>query len=85
MGYALQGFNGYIPLTFTEINNYMIATKTELAPYEVLIIKRMSDAYVSESYNKNPLAQPPYVTKEMMTPKDNSQQILSAFQAFSKR
>lgn len=55
---------GVYPLTFTEINSYIQSTNTPLNRQEVLLIKRMSSAYVSELNDKNPNKLPPYTTSE---------------------
>ena len=62
LGYCKSGMNGLIPLDYTEINAYMQSTNTELLPFEVLLIKKLSNAYVSQSYDKEVNAIPPYAT-----------------------
>lgn len=84
MGYAMQGFNGYTPLTFTEIYSYMKAMKIDLSPTEVGILRRMSIAYVNETYDKNPLSNPPYIDDAMVKPKNNTQSIKDKFAVFAK-
>ena len=62
LGYCKSGFNGLVPLDFTEINAYMQSTSTELLPFEVLLLRKLSNAYVSQSYDKDVNALPPYAT-----------------------
>ena len=62
LGYCKSGFNGLVPLDFTEINAYMQSTSTELLPFEVLLLRKLSNAYVSQSYDKDVNAVPPYAT-----------------------
>ena len=62
LGYCKSGFNGLVPLDFTEINAYMQSTNTELLPFEVLLLRKLSNAYVSQSYDKDVNAVPPYAT-----------------------
>lgn len=62
LGYCKSGFNGLVPLDFTEINAYIQSTNTELLPFEVLLLRKLSNAYVSQSYDKDVNAIPPYAT-----------------------
>lgn len=62
LGYCKSGFNGLVPLDFTEINAYMQSTNTELLPFEVILLRKLSNAYVSQSYDKDVNAVPPYAT-----------------------
>ena len=71
MGYCENSGMGYVALSFTEIYNYMKATQTPLTPSEVMLIRKASQSYVSETYNKNPFAKEPYfVEKEMLKEPD---------------
>ena len=66
MGYCENSGMGYVALSFTEIYNYMKATQTPLTSSEVMLIRKASQSYVSETYNKNPFAKEPYfVEKEI--------------------
>lgn len=60
LGYAMQGMSGYIPLSFQEIYAYMKATNTPFSADEALILKKMSNAYVSQSYDKDPTSKMPF-------------------------
>ena len=62
LGYCRSGMNGLKPLDFTEINAYMQSTNTELLPFEVLLLRNLSNAYVAQSYDKDINAIPPYAT-----------------------
>ena len=62
LGYCKSGFNGLVPLDFIDINAYMQSTSTDLLPFEVLLIRKLSNAYVSQSYDKDVNAVPPYAT-----------------------
>ena len=81
LGWALQGANGYIPLTFQEIYAYMQATQTPLNSEEVLLIKKMSEAYVAQSYDKDPMARMPYGDTEDNKIQLTTDQILAIFGA----
>ena len=63
LGYCRSGFNGLIPLDFTEINAYIQSTNTQLLPFEVLLLKKLSNIYVSQSNDKNINSHAPYTTK----------------------
>ena len=75
--------NGLIALDFTEINAYIQSTNTPLLPFEVLLLKKLSNAYVSQSYDKDPLAFPPYATYEIKEI-SSDKKILNAFSGFCK-
>ena len=62
MGWCMSSGMGIFPITFTEINAYIQSTNTPLNRQEVLLIKRMSSAYVSEVSDKNPNKLAPYAT-----------------------
>ena len=57
--YSSNGM-GLVPISFGEIKAYMELTATPLTPDEVMIIRRMSQAYVNNVQNKDPNAKPPY-------------------------
>jgi hypothetical protein len=70
MGWSQSTGMGLSPLSFTEIKAYMELTASPLTPDEVLLIRKMSQAYVSNVQNRDPQTKPPYgVTK---TSKNNS-------------
>jgi hypothetical protein len=83
MGYALHGFSGYTPLTYTEIYSYMKSTKTDLSPSEVNMLKQMSSSYVSQTHDKNPISPPPYIDdkylEDAFSPKNSLVDKLSVF------
>lgn len=54
LGWCSSSGMGVVALSFTEIKAYMDITDTPLTCDEVLIIKRMSQAYVAELSDKNP-------------------------------
>ena len=83
LGYCRSGFNGLVPLDFTEINAYIQSTNTELLPFEVLLLKKLSNTYVSQSHDKDPLAFAPYTTHEIKQV-DSDKKILNSFSGFCK-
>ena len=52
---------GQSPLSFTEIHAYLKCMKANLYPSEILLIRKMSEQYVSQSHNTDPKAKPSYV------------------------
>lgn len=48
-----EGVNGYNPITFTEIANYLALTETELTPWEIETIRFMDVAFLSEINKRN--------------------------------
>lgn len=54
LGWCSSNGMGAVSLSFTEIKAYIDTTDTPLTGDEVLLIKRMSQAYVSELNDKNP-------------------------------
>jgi len=83
MGYNLQTGMGSIPLTFSEIKAYMECLNITFSPSEVLLLRKMSEAYTYQTYDKNPLSSPPYFTEETLTPRNNSDEIKNKFSIFS--
>ena len=51
---------GINALSFLEIQAYINTTETSLTAEEVLIIKRMSQAYVNEVQDKNSMKKAPF-------------------------
>ena len=82
MGYSSDTGMGRVPLSFTEIKAYMQCVNITFTPSEVLLIKKMSEAFTYQTYDKNPLANPPYVDDELFIPKNNSQEIKDKFAIF---
>lgn len=78
MGIVSSGINGMIPLSFSEIWAYMQSTKTDLHPEEVMIIRKMSQAYVMQSKETQPNVDMPYATKKTEI-KLSHDQVLRAF------
>lgn len=73
---------GYISLSYNEIHAYMQTTHTKLNSWEVLTIKKLSQAYCNQTYNKDINAIAPYfTTKEKST---NSSSIRSLFAGVAK-
>lgn len=64
MGWCMSNGMGTIPLSFTEINAYIQATLTPLNRSEVIIMRRMSMAYVSELNDRNPNKLAPFMTNK---------------------
>lgn len=83
LGYCRSGFNGLIPIDYSEINAYIQSTNTELLPFEVLLLKKLSNTYVSQSHDKDPLAFAPYTTHEVKKV-DSDKKILNSFSGFCK-
>lgn len=82
MGYALNGFSGRVPLTYSEIESYSRLMKVDFLPAEVKLLIDMSNAFVSESGNKDPLAYAPYIDKSKLGTYDNSERLKKAFDNF---
>lgn len=62
LGYCKSGFNGLVPLDFTEINAYIQSTSTEYYLLKCYYFVNSQNAYVSQSYDKDVNAVPPYAT-----------------------
>ena len=60
MGWATSGGMGMLPLSFTEIKDYMETTSTPFTPDEVILIRQMSQHYVRWLNTKDPSAKAPY-------------------------
>jgi hypothetical protein len=60
LGWCESTGMGLKALSFTEIRNYIEITETALSALEVLIINKMSRAYVRESNNKSIYAKSPF-------------------------
>jgi len=60
MGRYMHGAMGIIPLNFQEINAYLQATQTYLSEDEVILIRDMSNSYVSYLQNENPTISAPF-------------------------
>jgi hypothetical protein len=82
LGYALQGDMGRTPLTFSEIKAYMDCMNLTLSPSEVSLLRKMSEAFTYQTYDRNPLATPPYVNEETLTPRNNSEEVKNKFSIF---
>jgi len=78
----MSGFSGYVPLTFSEIKAYAELNKVDLLPIEVMILRKMSTAYVAQTNDKNPMAYAPYIDKDKLGKYDNSESIKRAFSKF---
>ena len=59
LGYAKNGFNGAVPIDFTDIKAYTELAGVILTPWEALTLRNLSIAYAIENANKDPLAYPP--------------------------
>ena len=71
MGYCENSGMGYVALSFTEIHNYIQLTGFSLNSSEVMLIRKASQSYVSETYNKNPFAKEPYFVEKEIPLNDN--------------
>lgn len=59
IGPTLASGLGPCSLTYQEINAYMQSTGTHLQPWEIKILRHLSNAYVSESYKSTDANCPP--------------------------
>lgn len=80
MGWASSNGMGATPLSFTEIDAYNRSTYSFLNAEEVLLIRKMSASYVSESSDRNPRKQAPFGTYQV---KSNS--FVNALMAIAKK
>lgn len=55
---------GLSPISFTEINAYMQSTSTPLNKDEVLLIRQLSQAYLSGLNDTDPQSKAPYTPPE---------------------
>ena len=53
VGYGLYSEMGLVPLPFTEIQAYSDVTKLNLSSFDILTIKRLSTAYVSQTKQRD--------------------------------
>jgi len=60
LGWCTSNGMGLSAISFQEIDAYMARCNVSLSGDEVLLLKRMSQAYVINVQNKDPKAQPPY-------------------------
>lgn len=60
LGWCESSGMGLSPISFTEIKAYVDLTDSPLTVDEVMIIRKMSQSYVSEVQNKDPNAKPPF-------------------------
>ncbi len=60
LGWCVSNGMGINALSFLEIQAYINTTETSLTAEEVLIIKRMSQAYVNEVQDKNSMKKAPF-------------------------
>lgn len=73
---------GISSISFIEIKAYSDLMGLEFTQKEVMALKNMSEAYVSESYNKNPNALSPYIDKEKLHTGNVDDSIRKAFAMF---
>lgn len=59
LGLYRNGAMGIIPLDYQEIEAWARLTKTDLKPFEATMIKKMSDAFVSQHNDTNIKSVPP--------------------------
>jgi len=64
MGWCTSSGMGISPLSFIEIKAYIELTETPLNADEVMLIRQMSQGYVSEVQDKNPNKHAPYATSK---------------------
>ncbi len=82
LGYASIGMNGYISLSFQEINSYIQSIGVNLDAWECVWLKELSTAYVNESYDKSPTKFAPYSSGKYTFSSDDA--ILAAFSGLGK-
>ncbi len=73
---------GISSISFTEIKAYADLMGLDFSAKEVMTLKNMSEAYVSESYNKNPNALSPFIDKEKLNQGNVDDSIRKAFEMF---
>ncbi|MFZ9660175.1 MAG: hypothetical protein ACO29X_06480 [Arcobacteraceae bacterium] len=82
LNFASSGFSGLIPLTFQELQAYIQTTQTPLNSWEVNTLKKLSQSYVSQTYDKGINTLPPYST--MKPKKADSKAVKSLFAGIAK-
>ena len=60
MGIYSSNGMGLIPLSFTEIKSYNDLIGANLSPSEIMIIRKMSQIYVSQVQDKRPFCKSPF-------------------------
>lgn len=86
VGPGITNGMGYCGLSFQEIESWLRTTALTLTAWEVLALKRLSSAYVSE-YNRadDPKRRPPYVPEGATEKKpDNSQERLAFYKSLQE-
>jgi hypothetical protein len=62
MGWVSSSGMGIVPISFTEIKNYIDVTECSLTGEEALILRKMSEQYCKYVQDKNPKTKAPYTT-----------------------
>ena len=79
VGFATGLGMGRIPLTWSEINNWLQATGTKLSTWEVETISTMSRMYVSEANNTEVSRPMPYVENSEQVQQNLNRQFTGVF------
>ena len=75
---------GYAPLSFTEIKAYLDLIGITLYGWEVVLLKKLSDIFLSETYNTDDNAMPPYA--QTIKPKGlSAKDVRNAFAGIAKK
>jgi hypothetical protein len=86
VGPGISSGMGYCGLSFQEIESWLRTTKLDLTAWEVLALKKLSSAYVSE-YNQadDPKRKPPYIPEGATEQRpDNSQERLAFYKSLQE-
>ena len=78
LGWCSSNGMGLTSLSFLEVQAYIELTDTALSADEVLIIKRMSQAYVNELQDKDTMKKSPYGNQSIHSHSNNFASILKA-------
>ena len=62
LGWVSSNGMGIVPISFTEIKNYIEVTESSLTGEEVIIMRKMSEQYCKYVQDSNPNTKPPYTT-----------------------
>ena len=79
IGFYSNNGMGIVPISYVEIEAYSRLTGLEFTETEISVMKKMSIAYVNQSYDKGMNSKPPYVDGNMVKVNNNSESIKNAF------
>ena len=75
---------GYAPLSYVEIKAYLDLIGITLHSWEVVLLKKLSDTFLNETYNTDDNAPPPYT--QTIKPKGlSAKDVRNAFAGITKK